>query len=257
MAFNGMSIYVCSELLSFFVNDILPRLTHSFVLVTGDSDLSVPREALSCEECNKLLSSPLLLRWFAQNTSCQLVTIVGEKLVQLPIGLDYHTIARDPHHPWKRLEEGSTPPQQEGILLSLRHSARPFFAREMKIYVNFSLSNDRFGQRRDFLRTVPSFLCAKERTFVRRTDNWKQITHYAFVASPFGNGMDCHRTWEALCLGAIPIVKAPCFRSLFEGLPVLVVNQWSDVTASLLRETVETFRSASPFPGLEKLELDY
>lgn len=44
--FHGMSIYVCSELLKFFVVDILPQIKHMFVLVTGDSDLCVPNEAL-------------------------------------------------------------------------------------------------------------------------------------------------------------------------------------------------------------------
>jgi hypothetical protein len=32
--------------------------------------------------------------------------------------------------------------------------------------------------------------------------------NYAFVASPYGGGPDCHRTWEALILGCIPIVKS-------------------------------------------------
>ena len=45
--FDGMSIYVCSELLRFFVNKILPKITNKFILVSGDSDLCVPLEALS------------------------------------------------------------------------------------------------------------------------------------------------------------------------------------------------------------------
>ena len=41
--FNGMSIYVCSDLLKFFVNDIFPKINKNFILVSGDSDLCVPR----------------------------------------------------------------------------------------------------------------------------------------------------------------------------------------------------------------------
>ena len=37
--------------------------------------------------------------------------------------------------------------------------------------------------------------------------HWLQHAHFAFVASPSGNGLDCHRTWEALLLRSIPIVK--------------------------------------------------
>ena len=39
---------------------------------------------------------------------------------------------------------------------------------------------------------------------------------YTFILSPAGIGLDCHRTWEALCLGCIPIVCIPEFKNLFE-----------------------------------------
>jgi len=49
-----------------------------------------------------------------------------------------------------------------------------------------------------------------------------------FVPSPAGNGIDCHRTWEALYLGAVPVV----LRSEYFGKsdwPVLVVDSWSEL----------------------------
>ena len=49
-----------------------------------------------------------------------------------------------------------------------------------------------------------------------------------FVPSPAGNGIDCHRTWEALYLGAVPVV----LRSEYFGesdWPVLVVDSWSEL----------------------------
>ena len=55
--FNGMSIYVCSDLLKFFVNQILPHIKNTFALVSGDSDLCVPLEALKQGETLKLLNS--------------------------------------------------------------------------------------------------------------------------------------------------------------------------------------------------------
>lgn len=52
-----------------------------------------------------------------------------------------------------------------------------------------------------------------------------------FVLSPPGNGNDCHRTWEALYLGAIPIVQAGSLApSICEQLPILVL---SDMRAAL------------------------
>jgi hypothetical protein len=49
-----------------------------------------------------------------------------------------------------------------------------------------------------------------------------------FVISPEGAGMDCHRTWEALLLGCIPVVKRSLFTKIFENLPVAILNDWSD-----------------------------
>jgi hypothetical protein len=68
---------------------------------------------------------------------------------------------------------------------------------------------------------------------------------YAFVVSPHGNGLDCHRTWEALSLGCIPIVKTSVLDPLFLELPVLVVQNWSDITLDVLAKTVEDFKGRS------------
>jgi len=56
-----------------------------------------------------------------------------------------------------------------------------------------------------------------------------------FVPSPAGNGIDCHRTWEALYLGAVPVV----LRSEYFGesnWPVLVVDSWSELLAKKSHE---------------------
>ena len=236
--FDGMSIYVCSDLLQFFVNNILPKINKRFVLVSGDSDMCVPREALNAQQFNQLINSPFLIKWFLQNTQIQ----DHSKMIQMPIGLDYHTISNNPNHEWKLPSEGYLPRFQERILMNIKEESKPFYERIPKIYVNFSKNNDRFQDRKACLETIPDFLCIKNEGFTQRTMNWNNITNYAFVLSPFGVGMDCHRTWEALCLGSIPILKAPNFRKMFEGLPVLIVNEWSEVSEDLLNNTLISFK---------------
>lgn len=46
-----------------------------------------------------------------------------------------------------------------------------------------------------------------------------------FVPSPAGNGLDCHRTWEAMYLGAVPVVLEKDFCGDVSW-PVLVVPSW-------------------------------
>ena len=60
-----------------------------------------------------------------------------------------------------------------------------------------------------------------------------------FVISPPGNGIDCHRTWESIYLGAVPVVKRGFLAdSLSAHLPILVVNEWEEVF-SLDRRALE------------------
>ena len=75
-----------------------------------------------------------------------------------------------------------------------------------------------------------------------RTISWNTQIKYAFVVSPFGNGYDCHRTWEALILGCIPIVKSSGLDNLYEGLPVLIVQDWNDITEKLLMKVITEFK---------------
>ena len=69
------------------------------------------------------------------------------------------------------------------------------------------------------------------------------MSTYCFIISPHGNGLDCHRTWEALCLGCIPIVKTSVLDTLFYDLPVLIVNEWSDVSLELLNTTISNYKT--------------
>ena len=242
----GDSIYVCSEALGYFIDRIMPRIRQPFVLVTGDSDLTVPTDAINLDQTMALMNNLLLLRWFAQNT----VVRGHPKIVQMPIGLDYHTIASfGPGHRWSLAGEGVTPVEQEAVLRGIHGGDRI-----PKIYVNFG-AFDKYGDRNSAMSTIPKELMTVHLKQVPRTLVWKFMAKHAFVLSPFGNGMDCHRTWEALVLGAIPIVRGHQFDELFADLPVLIVDEWKDVTAELLTATLEAFKGRS-FKK-ERLELAY
>lgn len=56
-----------------------------------------------------------------------------------------------------------------------------------------------------------------------------------FVACPRGNGLDTHRFWEAIYLGAIPLIKRDEALPIHADWPSLIVDSWSDV-ASMSRE---------------------
>lgn len=62
----------------------------------------------------------------------------------------------------------------------------------------------------------------------------RALRSHNFVASPPGNGPDCHRTWEALYAGTIPVVLRKAWAFEDRNWPVLVVEDW-DEAVELLR----------------------
>ena len=251
LLFNGVSIYVCSNQLSFFVRNILPYLKYKYLLFSGDSVKTVPSEVLSQDLFVKLITDENLLMWFSQNNT----VYDYPKIIQLPLGLDYHTLLNNPTHKWRKLNEPTLPVLQEKILIDIIKNMKPFRKRRTKLYVDFTTDNDRFGERKFAFEEIPKELMVVSKGFKNRSENWKEVTNFCFVLSPAGFGYDCHRTWEALCLGAIPVIKTKFLKKMFEFLPVLIVDNWSDITQQLLNDTFNKYNTT--VYDYNKLRLDY
>ena len=66
-------------------------------------------------------------------------------------------------------------------------------------------------------------------------DYFAQLPTYKFVISPEGNGIDCHRHYEALLAGAIPIIERhPLTEEKYKGLPILYTTDYSELTEDYL-----------------------
>jgi hypothetical protein len=226
-------IYVCNSALNHF-NTIVPYIDFSFVLVSGDSDDSMPFDVLRPEVFEPFINNPFLLHWFSQN-----MTIDHPKITRIPIGMDYHTM--EVKDVWGPITIAKT---QEFLLNSVRNNSVPFYERIIKCYANFHFQmNTKYGQdRKNAMSQIPGELVYYEPHLVQRLKSWNTQKEYAFIISPHGGGYDCHRLWEALILGCIPIVKTSPIDKLYEELPVLIVQSWSDITMELLVKTVEEFK---------------
>jgi len=63
-----------------------------------------------------------------------------------------------------------------------------------------------------------------------------------FVLSPPGNGLDCHRTWEALYLGSVPVVRREMLDASFiDSLPIYVLDDWEEVFEKSNSELLNIF----------------
>lgn len=246
-------VHICSWLtITRFVREFVPKLTKKVVIVTNDSDFDAPifekpvgpGDDIAKEEILAFLESDLCVHWFTQNC-----TLTHPKVSPIPIGMDYHTMAGQ--HP---------PVEQEQALNQIRNNSPPLEKRHLLCYGNyqFGMNNKYYTQERiDCLEQVPKELCYYEPHYTTRYQCWFNQSQCCFVLSPAGGGMDCHRTWEALLLGCIPILRRlnPAFDKLFDDLPVLMVDKWSDIDEELLKKTIIEFRTRQF--NMDKLKLQY
>ena len=235
---NGETIYINTTAIPNFVKNYLPNIKYKFVLVSGDTDASIPDDYIN--ETKIILDNPLLLKWYAQN--CILIT---DKLQQLPIGLDLHSLTYIPM--WGPLQ---TVQQQLDMIKEIQSIK---VKKKNKCYSNFHFQMwTKFGyDRKDAINKIPKELVYYEPEKIPRRESFTKMIEYKYVISPLGNGLDCHRTWEAIILGCIPIVKKSGLDPIYEGLPVLIVNDWSDVTQDLL----DTFKP--DYSNIKKIDLQY
>ena len=225
---KGSTVYVCTEAIQKFVTLYLPQAQGPVTVVSGDSDLSFTGPA-------PFLDHPNIKHWWAQNCAFE-----HPRLSPIPIGLDYHTVAKQ-DHPWG---PKMTPRQQEQQLKFLATIVPDWSRREQQAYANYLVNLSR-GNRQAAFQETPRDLVLYESQFVPRQITWWKQASAVFTISPHGNGLDCHRTWETLALGGIPIVQTSVLDTLYEGLPVLILRKWSDLSSNLLKETLQAFQQQS------------
>ncbi len=265
----GATVHVKTDLLDGFVGHLLPALRHPIVLVTGDSDagLVVRHRAL--------LDDPRIAHWFAQN--CDLPER-HPRLTRIPIGLDNPVfnklekrlgflvtmaLGRTPFDPSVcRNDMGD-----QGALQRVRATLPPPAARPLRALGTFHQNQkivaadvsdvpDRAQALRDL---ADNPLCHFVPRRLKQEECWAQHGGFAFEVSPRGHGLDCFRTWEALLLGCIPIVRHSSLDPLFqeERLPVVLVEAWTEITPQNLARWREEHQPRLGAPVDDALSLGH
>ena len=72
-------------------------------------------------------------------------------------------------------------------------------------------------------------------TSLQGNEYFQSLPKYKFVISPEGNGIDCHRHYEALMAGCIPIVEYnPLIHCKYGDVPFLYTTDYSEITPEYL-----------------------
>ena len=232
--YSGDSIYVCTDALLNFSLNVIEKIQHPFTLVTGDSDTPINNNLIQHEAIKKILDHPHLVNWYAQNMVAD-----HPKLHQMPIGMDYHTMWERPGT-WGLAQQ--SPFAQERVLMNTLAQAPDFADRFFAGYCNWHFAIDR-GDRQECLGKIDKTISLIERNHLPRISSWQRQAECMFVISPEGAGIDCHRTWEAILLGCVPVVKKNKFSSLFHRLPVVMLNDWSEFNSTHMIQQVDRLKN--------------
>jgi len=175
-----------------------------------------------------------MLKWFAENPC-----IEHPKLRALPLGPKFRVTApffgedvtskRDAFLTQAALSSSlNASVRKTGIILRLDvfTSEDPFYKPHSRIRTSYL----------PYIRHIADSLGTNSNDSEPQS-YFTELLSTSHVWSPPGRGIDSHRTWEALLCGAIPIVLESTLSSVYEGLNVLSLRDFGDLTADLVIET--------------------
>lgn len=240
---NGSVVFVVTSALGKFAKLVAAKNVR-VVLITGAGVIGVPSEISSKHHLDwRSFVRRHVIAWFAQNYDLEVPHPVVHAL---PLGIDFHTLSEARgRHSWGRPVNECT---QDRELAELAATAPA--QRDPRIFVPQMARVHRYGNDREkayrALNRNAAYLDF-QRTHMVRDALWKRMRQYRFVLSPLGMGMDCHRTWEALALGCIPVLHHSTLTvALFQGIPAIFVSGWHDVNASAFAAWTRTMQHVRP-----------
>jgi hypothetical protein len=220
-------IFVYTHEVDAFLDCIWPVLTSPKVLVTHNSDAEIG------ERHRQWLDSDRACRvqWFAQNA-----TVSHAHLTPLPIGIGNPTW---PHGDLRALTS---------IARRTRDSTK-----DRLVFARFDPGT--YPPRRAvweaLRRSFPELEAAPPRPIPFRR-YLAELARHRFAICPRGNGIDTYRVWESLYLGVVPVVeRSPhTWHWVALGLPLLLIDDWHEVTPAFLRDHASRFPPPFPWPEL-------
>jgi hypothetical protein len=205
------SIIYCKTDFTIMLFEYLKFSGRKYVLITHHSDYSIDQQWFN-------LKPPCIKKWYAINTAYK-----HPDLITIPAGI------------WT--SEGRAYYQDYHKIKWFKENKERLFNKEKsisRVYCNWGDTNP---ERKNVIKKLKvPYLHQSGLSFKTYCE---QMSEYKFVISPNGNGLDNHRTWEALYLGCIPIVINHYIYDGYPDLPIIRVNDYSELTQKMLNESLE------------------
>ena len=218
-------IDMCEKLcITFCKTDYIHEFTGTEqpVFVTHNSDYHIEERRYSRRPKG-------IIKWFAMNKDYE-----DDRIVSIPIGIEsmYHRFNTTSHMGKFSSNGNGKDSLQKAIYMD--KLAKQKIKHDKLVYLN--INPNTHPERRHVLNLFRTEDWCTHKERVSWQEYYQDIASHKFVFSPRGNGVDCHRTWEALYLRTIPIVRSSINMSHFSDLPILFVNKWEEISYDYLKE---------------------
>lgn len=222
-------IFVKTDYLEQFFTQIHPNIQAQYLLISHNADHPAPGAYVH------YLDDPKIIAWFGQNP-----TIMGHpKFRAIPIGIA------------NRMWSHGNP-----ATVDKARSLASGMQKKHLLGMNFVVSTHQDVRKPVYDFFVKQPFC----TQLYYPDHFQYLLAMGtarFVLSPRGNGLDCHRTWEALLMGAVPVMTHSMMDECLEGLPVVLVDDWNQVTPEFLEQESQRIIRDAETMHHEKMFFDY
>lgn len=219
---GGDLVFVGDSIILSYLKEIHPRIKESYVLITHNGDEQID------EERTKLMDEKII-KWFGIN-----VVTNHPRVIPLPLGIE--------NKHWYLF----------GIPSVFRWVIEKNHKKRDRIFYGFTVASKPEERQ-------PALDVLKRSAVAETVTKWKNflsylhlLATYKFVASPPGSSIEGHRTWDALYIGSVPIVKASITTNHFNklGVPMWVLEDWNELEsvdeAYLARKFDEIQKSSDP-----------
>ncbi len=213
---KGDVIYVITDLLDRFFNEIHPKIKNKYILISGRTDKPLENKSKYIDD--KIIS------WYSSNLNEK-----HPKMVTIPLGI------QNPH--WRKINN------PEGNIHLFNEIKQESIEKNKDILMAFQPhTNPTIRQPIYNLLKDKTYVTLKNYDNVKRGNDdfqkeyYREIRKHKFVVCPQGAGFDCHRNWETWSLGTYPIIKKHISMENFYDMPAWFISDWDEVTEENMKK---------------------
>ena len=221
---DGQIIFIKTDMVPYFFNFVMPQIRNNVIILTHNSALGINERYIGFLNNNKVIC------WYAQNANFD-----HPRLFSIPLGI---ANLRWTHGDIAKIDKVNEMQLQKKNLVYMNFDLQTNISERTKVY-------DMFVDK-DYV------LKGSKKSFEEYLND---LARCKFTLSPPGAGIDCHRIWESIAVGTIPIVENCHNISFHTKMPILVIDDWRCLSQEFLEH--KHYFLCSELYNKSPLYLDY